>query len=428
MKILVVSNLYPPDVCGGYELCCQQAVDALRARGHEVLVLTTAPRRPVDAEPDVRRLLKLVDLWDAYTDERSTQSTLRLRDAEAFQISAFNVHLLTQVLEDFQPDVAYLWMLLGIGGLGLVGCLHHLGVPWVWHLMDDVPQRLCMTFFQVRSQLAREFSKQFRGSFLACSQHVLDDIARSGFALGDHVEVLPNWITGERFATGAPRTRKPDEPLRIMACGMVNRRKGIDVLIEAAARLRNAGSDAFQIDIYGTIEDSTLPALALKHGLTRQVVFKGPRPHHEVRRLYSDYDVFAFPTHEHEPFGIVPLEAMAAGCVPVITRRCGVAEFLVHGVHCIKATRTPKAFAEVFRMILGGEVDLGPLALRGRELVWRHYHLDAIIPNIERALQNASRHVPENPGTADEAYRLALLAEKLVRVFMQEEYLAGTPA
>ncbi len=428
MKILVVSNLYPPDVCGGYELCCRQAVEALRARGHDVLVLTTAPRTPVGSEPDVLRLLKLADLWDAYTDERSTQSTLRLKEAEAFQISSFNVHLLTQVLEDFQPDVAYLWMLVGIGGLGLVGCLQHLGIPWVWHLMDEVPQRLCMTFFQVRPQLAREFSRQFRGSFLACSQHVLDDIARCGFVLGDHVEVLPNWITGDRLAAFAPRARAPGEPLRIMSCGTVNRRKGIDVLIESAARLRNAGHDAFLIDIYGTIEDPTLPALALKLGLKRHVVFKGPRPHLEVRRLYSDYDIFAFPTHEHEPFGIVPLEAMAAGCVPVITRRCGVGEFLVHGVHCVKAARTPEAFAEVFRMILAGEVDLGPLALRGKEMVWRHFHLDALIPTIESALQNASRHIPVNPGTADEAYRLAVLAEKIVHVFMQEEYLAGTTA
>ena len=39
MKILVVSNLYPPDVIGGYELGCRQAVDALRARGHDVVAV-----------------------------------------------------------------------------------------------------------------------------------------------------------------------------------------------------------------------------------------------------------------------------------------------------------------------------------------------------------------------------------------------------
>ena len=36
MRVLVISNLYPPDVIGGYELCCRQVVDALRRRRHDM--------------------------------------------------------------------------------------------------------------------------------------------------------------------------------------------------------------------------------------------------------------------------------------------------------------------------------------------------------------------------------------------------------
>ena len=43
MKILVLTNLYPPDLHGGYELGCKQVVDSLLARGHEVRVVTIAP-------------------------------------------------------------------------------------------------------------------------------------------------------------------------------------------------------------------------------------------------------------------------------------------------------------------------------------------------------------------------------------------------
>ena len=38
MKILALTNLYPPDVQGGYELGCSQVVDALRTRGYDVEV------------------------------------------------------------------------------------------------------------------------------------------------------------------------------------------------------------------------------------------------------------------------------------------------------------------------------------------------------------------------------------------------------
>ena len=42
MKILVLSNLYPPDFIGGYEIACAQVVDALRGRGLDVRVLANA--------------------------------------------------------------------------------------------------------------------------------------------------------------------------------------------------------------------------------------------------------------------------------------------------------------------------------------------------------------------------------------------------
>ena len=51
MKVLAISNLYPPDLMGGYELGCRQMVEALCRRGHEVRVLTTVPRVPASSMP-----------------------------------------------------------------------------------------------------------------------------------------------------------------------------------------------------------------------------------------------------------------------------------------------------------------------------------------------------------------------------------------
>ena len=41
MKILVISNLYPPYAIGGYEERCRQVIDCLRANGHQIRVLTS---------------------------------------------------------------------------------------------------------------------------------------------------------------------------------------------------------------------------------------------------------------------------------------------------------------------------------------------------------------------------------------------------
>jgi glycosyltransferase involved in cell wall biosynthesis len=424
MKILVLSNLYPPDYVGGYELGCCQVVDVLRARGHEVQVLTSAPRTPVPYAPHVRRTLQLIDIYSKYVMEHSTAVFQRLAESEAHFINAFNVYQLTLALEDFNPDVAYLWHLVGLGGLGLVACLQYLGIPWVWHLMDQVPSALCCRIGRPLPGLKAEFQRQIRGRYLACSRRLVGEIEASGINLDGQVELLPNWIRGPR---PPPRTTYfHGGHLRIVTAGQIGRHKGIDVLIEAAARLRAGGWANFSVDIYGKVSDAYFPGLIDELGLQGHVTLKGSRSQSELLALYrsAQYDVFAFPTWGREPFAFGPLEAAAHGCVPVMSRICGNAEWFVHGVHCLKADRTPEAFARAFADILEGKIDLERLGRRACAVVWRDFHLDTLIPRIERALAGAARQPRRAAGTTGEAYHLALLADKLTKVLVQEPFCA----
>ena len=120
----------------------------------------------------------------------------------------------------------------------------------------------------------------------------------------------------------------------------------------------------------------------------------------------------------------MPLEALSRGCVPVLTRRCGVAEWLVHGVHCLKAERTAGAFADALAGVLRGRVALGPMARRGAAAAWRDFHIDAILPKIERELVRASGQPRAGAGRSADAYRLARLAEQLTQALIQEAHAA----
>lgn len=425
MKVLVISNLYPPDTSGGYELGCRQAVDALRNRGHDVLVLTTAPRTPAASPPHVLRALRLTDVWDYYSDSRSTQVALRLRESEAAQINAFNVHALIAALDRFRPDVVYAWMLVGIGGLGLLGCLHHLRVPWVWHLMDEVPTKLCTLFYKVQPALARDFARQFRGTYLACSRQLVDQLERGGVKLGGRVEVLPNWVTGPKPPPRAAFYH--GGPLRIVTAAAVldrNYDKGVDLTIRAAAILRERGHEGFSVDVFGKASDGYYADLIRSQRLDGHVRLRGSLDQASLLAAFDGYDLFAFPGRPDEPFGFAPLEALARGCVPVIHRGSGVGEWLVHGVHCLKVVRDPGAFADAFQQTLDGTVGLAPIARRGQAAVWRDFHIDALLPRIEQALVHAADRPRAGAGSAEDAYRLALLAEKLAGIFMQEPYCA----
>lgn len=417
MRILVISNLFPPDMIGGYEVGCSQIVEALQGRGHQVEVLTAAPRRPLPSVAHVRRDLKLTDVYNAECMNRSHPVTQRLVEAEAKYLSPYNINRLTTTLDDFQPDVVYLWNLVGIGGLGLVASLHHLRYPWVWHLMDPIPKILCSLGGNPIPTLVQEFTRQFHGHYLACSQRIVDEIVDGGVDIHGQVELVPNWVRG----TPTSRTSYFDGGhLRIVSAGQISEWKGVSKIIEGAAMLHRKGYANFSIDLYGEVTDPWFPQAIRRLGVEGCVTLKGFRPPGEVGSLYDNYDVFAFPTWSREPFAFAPLEAAARGCVPVMTANCGNSEWFVDDIHCLKAEGTAGGFAGKITEILEGRVDLGAVSRRAMSVIWRDFHIDTVITRVEAALEKASGQSRAGAGTASEAYHMAVIAEKLLFVHLQE--------
>ena len=334
------------------------------------------------------------------------------------------MHILTDAIDEFRPDVIYVNNIVGIGGLGLIAALQFLNLAWVWHLGDNVPAELCSDQDGLVPGLADSFRNSIHGTFAVVSGRVKKNSEQGRLGLNGRVELIPYWITGQR-PTSRNRYYQPCETLRIMAAGRVDRQKGVDILIGAAALLRRSGFERFSIDVYGKLADPTIPELIRSLGMDKFVRLAGQMPHRELLERYEQYDLFLFPTRPSEPFGIVPLEAMARGCVPIISADCGVAEWLVDSVHCLKSARTSEAFADVIQRVASGIIPLEAIARRGAEASWRDFHLDTIIPKIERMLveacvERSSDSASRPPGTAGEAYRLARMAEHLSQMLIHD--------
>src|SRR6185295_15692583 len=101
LRIAVVSNYYPPHYIGGYELGCRDIVEALKARGHEVRVLTSTYRvdgPQIDAH--VYRWLQIGEWW----------TPNYLRDlATVLKRETANLQAFRQLCREFQPDLIYVW-------------------------------------------------------------------------------------------------------------------------------------------------------------------------------------------------------------------------------------------------------------------------------------------------------------------------------
>jgi glycosyltransferase involved in cell wall biosynthesis len=116
--------------------------------------------------------------------------------------------------------------------------------------------------------------------------------------------------------------------------GRLVREKGLDVVIEALAMLAPAGRRPLLTVIGAGPEEERLRRLVQERSLQNQVQFTGALAPREVARQLNRHRTLVLPsTCEKETFGIVALEAMACGCLPIVSRRGGLAEAVgAHGL------------------------------------------------------------------------------------------------
>jgi PEP-CTERM/exosortase A-associated glycosyltransferase len=137
------------------------------------------------------------------------------------------------------------------------------------------------------------------------------------------VTVVPNAVDVERFDMGrAPdaglrRTLGLDDATVLGFAGSFYGYEGLDLLLEAAARLADALPAMRVLLLGGGPQDAALRAQADRLGLKDRVVFTGRVPHDEVARYYDLIDVLVYPRRAMRLTDLVtplkPLEAMAQG-------------------------------------------------------------------------------------------------------------------
>ena len=170
---------------------------------------------------------------------------------------------------------------------------------------------------------------------IACSRFMAQQIHDYFNTPLDKIDVVPNgvyvrpnpFVSNEERLAFRRRFANEDQPL-IYYVGRIVYEKGLHILIEAwpqvlvaqpRARLVIAGAGGYL---------SSLVQRAQDLGIAAQVTFAGFIPDDERDQLYHAADVAVFPSL-YEPFGIVALEAMAAGCPVVVAATGGLAEVVI---------------------------------------------------------------------------------------------------
>jgi glycogen synthase len=333
MRVMVLSNIFPPHVRGGYELGMLDVARTLAAAGHQVEVVTStavgAQRRTRRAADVITRELFAPVL--AYEPELAD----RLQDSAVwrhYRTDAFggvlpeNVVAFKREIERFRPDRIWMGNPLGLGPVGIFETALSARVPVIIHLMDDI-DRYLTGYRRPIHWLSRVPRLKRSMTAVSCASHVREMNSVVG-EYGVHY-VVPNGVDFAAFSKRA-QPRRHGGPLRLVYFGQVEPTKGIRQLIAGIdAFASSPGSPPFELDIIGPASASYGAELSTEitsRRLDGRVRVVGRIEKADLLARLADYDLAMLLLKLDEPFAYASLEAPAAGLPVVITRGHAVAD------------------------------------------------------------------------------------------------------
>lgn len=217
--------------------------------------------------------------------------------------------------------------------------------PFLWRWSDSLDTALRRGPVRRGLRLAAHvFTNSAYTKRLLCTTHRV---------AAERVTVVPPGIAEDAFQ---PRGPHADGPLRILTVSRlesVTRRKNVDGVIEAVARLGDAL--AVRYTVVGDGDDRPrLEALARRLGVADKVTFAGAVDAAELRAQYRAADLFVLAAKasdkDVEGFGIVYAEAAAAGVPVIASAQGGALDAVADGITgIVLANSSPSAIADGIR-------------------------------------------------------------------------------
>ncbi|MDX6628197.1 MAG: hypothetical protein QOH00_443 [Gaiellales bacterium] len=392
MKIALVSEHASPLAAlggvdaGGQNVHVAALAAALAARGAEITVYT---RRDCSALPSQ------VILTDGVTVEHVTAGPASAlpKDALWAHMPEFARRLAARWDLD-RPDAvhAHFWM---SGHASLEAAPPQVPVLQTFHALGIVKRRHQGdkdTSPAERIEIERTIARTCDRIIATCSDEAFE-LVRLG-AERARITVIPCGVDLQLFAPAGETAARGPGP-RLLVVGRLVERKGADDCITALAELPGCelviagGPDASALD--GDPEVERLRERARATGVSDRVRFVGRVDHAGLPSLMRSADI-ALCVPWYEPFGIVPLEAMACG-VPVVAAAVGgLCDTVVDGVTGLHVPpRKPNAVAGAVRRLLAQPELRRSMSASGVERAAR-YDWDRIADSTLRTYESVRTH------------------------------------
>ncbi|MGH8791654.1 MAG: glycosyltransferase family 4 protein [Stackebrandtia sp.] len=432
MRILMLSWEFPPVLVGGLGRHVHALAGALAHAGHDVTVVTRYGEHS-DGSPAA------LDETVEYANPAGAVSKVRVvrapDDPPAFPFAHDTLmqwamglnHSLTRAAlhaaktQDFDVVHAHDWLVTHAA----VTLKHHLGVPLTATLHSTEAGRH-------RGWLPNEVSKSIHAiewwltyearRVLVCSEYMRWEVNQLFDLPSDKAVVVPNGVDVEAFTVEPARARTardrfaPQGPLLVYAGRLVHE-KGVQDLLDAVPVLaeRHPGLRVV-VAGEGAYEPELRDQAARRH-VADKVTFSGFMSGDRLPELMAAADCFVMPSR-YEPFGMVALEAAAAG-TPVVAAECdGLAEFIVDGdTGSTHTPGDPEALADAVSRVLDDSALAQRLRDRAAAMVRERFTWASIAEQVAQVHRQAEE--------GERAVEAQLAAEELRIVIPDGKNLLG---
>ncbi len=359
MKLLFVSNLFPPHVVGGYEIGCLMNASAAARAGHDVRVVTSTSFGSLVRQPQAHRL-DVRPIFQPVLDYEQGTHFYRRPDhfAGVGGILPGNCAALAEAVRVWRPDAVWIHNPLGLGPVGILETAVASGAAVILHLMDDLDEDVggAQKGFELAGRWA---AAKARVHAIACSERVLRDNSRLGeFA---SAEVIPSGVDaavvrGDAPAAGRRAPWRDGETVRMVSFGQITSKKGVQHVVAALGVLRSSMGLDVELHLVGRCEAefaTELRGIAAAARCAAAVHWHGQRKQRDLHDLLATMHLAVLPLNEKEAFGYVAPEAALHGmCVAVGPAAGCVDVFPEDYPYVLPARDDPAAIAATVRRII----------------------------------------------------------------------------
>jgi glycosyltransferase involved in cell wall biosynthesis len=435
MRILIVSNLYPPHHHGGYELRCSQIAEHLQRQGHDVRVVTSshqikdAAETALVREDSVNGVPVSRFLRQHRLDPRQPRGRLDNLDIVRRQIA--DITRFGDILREFKPDLVSWWNLEGLtkailrmSGDRDIPSVHCIDDSWMIREFGasgdaDLPFwfefwrvkwgprplrpliRLCLAPIERRMERrgipTRAFGvPQGHVCFISAFWRFLHEQAGLDVQSSD---VIYGGVSPERFFASRSTGDYADGPLRLLYAGYIDQRRGLHTIVEAMGLIPEAERDKLHLSVaHGgpVVPDDYVNGITKRIaqlGLARHITFLGRVSHDEMPGVYAAHHVMVFASTRNEGMPMVMMEAMCAGCAVPNTGSGGAIELSERAGTPLFPKDHPFALSRLLSALEKDRRRVADIGLRGQRTVLSEFTMARMMEKTSEAFSRAAtRH------------------------------------